>query len=219
MPLMNTGLNRRTRGRLSVLLFLGVLMAAGCRPAPTISVTTEKTAAHANEETMEPDMPEPTSNGNRILGAYIPGPVADGMQRWWVFKMRGGPETIGKRQADFDRFLASIRLPVANGEDPGFQLPDHWKTSSATDGISKLNIRTGHRLTPTYMTMSDVGGTLLENINRWEGQVGLPPTAEADLPKLWREMKTADGVTIYRLDLKGPGGKQNQMMKPPFAKS
>ena len=179
MPLMNIGLSRRPRGRLAVLLLAGALMTAGCRPAPSISVTTEKTTLHASDDAVEPDMPEPASNGDRILGAYIPGPVSEGTQRWWVFKLRGRPDNIGKRAADLDLFLASLKLPKTDGALPEWQLPDHWRVVPKTDTISILNIRTGHPLTPSDMTMSVVGGTLLENINRWQDQVGQPRTVEA----------------------------------------
>ena len=218
MRLLNCVPMRCTRTCFAVLVLTGAFLAGGCRPAPTITVGTEKTSVHTPDESVEPDEPEPASNGDRILGAYIIGPVSEGTQRWWVFKMRGGPNTIGKREADFDSFLASLRMPATDGALPAWKLPEHWRVAPKKDAISILNIRTGHQLTPVDITMSVVGGSLLENINRWQDQVGATRTDEAGLSKLWRETKTADGKTVYRLDLKGPGGKKNAMM-PPFAKS
>ena len=209
---------RCTRAFLTVLLLTGAIAQTGCRPDPAISVSTEKTSEHVREDDPEPDEPEPAGGGERILGAYIAGPPSGGMQGWWVFKMRGKPGMLGRREADFDKFLASLRMPASDKALPAWQLPEHWQVGSASDGISLVKIKTGHPLTPVDMTLSFVGGSLFENVTRWQDQVGMPRVEEANLAKLWQERKTADGKTILRLDLKGPGGKKNAMM-PPFAKN
>lgn len=210
----------RCAGALSpVLLCVAAVAAAGCGPAPTVTTATERISADADEDGMEPDMPEPAASGERILGAFVRGPaLEEGAPAWLVFKLRGRPEAVGKRAADFDRFLASLRIPAAAGAMPVWELPGHWRSVPPTDQVSVRNIRTGHPQTPLDITFSAVGGSLVENINRWQDQVGMPRTAEADLPTVWREAKAADGKPVYRLDLKGPGGKK-QMMRPPFAKN
>lgn len=217
MPAIRFDLTRCAGALLPVLLCGLALAAAGCRPAPTITAFTEKAPAE-DEDALEPDLPEPATNGERILGAYVPGPKGPGgADAWWVFKLRGRPNTVGKREEDFDLFLASLQIPQTAGALPAWKLPKGWRIVPATDKISVLNIRTSHPLTPVDITLSNVGGTLVENINRWQAQVGQAVTPEEDLPKTWREMKTADGKPIYRVDLKGPGGKPNAMMAP-FAK-
>ena len=45
---------------------------------------------------------------------------------------------------------------------------------------------------------------LVQNVNRWEGQVGLPATSEADLSKVAKPQQIA-GVNAVTLDLRGPG--------------
>ncbi len=205
----------RCAGALSPVLLCVAALAAGCGPAPAVTTATERISADADG--VEPDMPEPAADGERILGAFVAGPkTADG-QAWLVFKMRGPPEAVGKRAADFDRFLAGIRLPEGKTL-PEWDLPKHWRVGPPADQISHLSLRTGHQRTPADFTFSLVSGELGANVNRWQDQVGVPRTAEADLPALWKESKTADGHAVYRLDLKGPGGKKN-MMAPPFAKN
>lgn len=44
---------------------------------------------------------------------------------------------------------------------------------------------------------------LLPNINRWEAQVGLPPTAEADLAKVVKQVELSPGVKADVVDLVG----------------
>lgn len=223
MRLSNCVPMRCTRTTFAVLVLTGAFFSSGCKPAPAITIGAEKASIHTPDSSIEPDEPEPAGSGDRILGAYIQGPVSEGVQRWWVFKLRGGPKTVGKREADFDKFLASIRMPESDGALPAWKLPEHWRVTPKKDQISILNIRTGHELTPSEITMSVVGGELSENIYRWQDQVGMPRTDAAGLSKLWKESKTADGKTIYRLDLKGPGGKKGSMGMgmgaAPFAKN
>ncbi|HEX2972256.1 MAG TPA: hypothetical protein VHP11_07975 [Tepidisphaeraceae bacterium] len=44
---------------------------------------------------------------------------------------------------------------------------------------------------------------LLPNVNRWEGQLGLPPTPEAELGKVVRHLEV-NGVGVELVDLLGP---------------
>lgn len=49
------------------------------------------------------------------------------------------------------------------------------------------------------------GGTL-DNINRWRGQVGMPPITEAALADETYPIKSDTGVDILVVDIKGSGG-------------
>ena len=51
---------------------------------------------------------------------------------------------------------------------------------------------------------------LLPNVNRWEDQLGLPKTAEADLSKVVTPVKLADGSTADVVDLTGKDAKTGQ---------
>jgi hypothetical protein len=46
--------------------------------------------------------------------------------------------------------------------------------------------------------------TLLPNVIRWQGQLGLPPTNESELPKLAQTVKIASGEDAQVVDLVGP---------------
>ncbi|MDB5297090.1 MAG: cytochrome c assembly protein, partial [Phycisphaerales bacterium] len=69
---------------------------------------------------------------------------------------------------------------------------------------------TGRVAAVAVTDMSPQGDLLLANVNRWEQQVGLPPSAAADLPKLLKPVKVAgpnpgqfyDGQLV---ELSGPG--------------
>lgn len=189
----------------------------GCRPTPTISTYTEQAYEITDEPAMEPL--ESTEERIRILGAFIEGPVAsDGSQSWFVLKMRGGVNTVGKRVAEFDQFLATIQPPEKDGTLPKWELPATWRTAQKMDQISLFNVRTGNSLTPIDFTFSSVRGSLEDNVNRWEKQVSLPATPAGDLPKVWKQIKMKNGKSIYRLDLTGKTPAKDDMMTPPFAK-
>lgn len=54
------------------------------------------------------------------------------------------------------------------------------------------------------VTISQAGGGLMPNINRWEGQLGLPPSkGPEDLKKISSEITRADGERALLVDLTG----------------
>lgn len=67
----------------------------------------------------------------------------------------------------------------------------------------------------TVIPLGQAGGQLLPNVNRWEQQLGLPPTPEADLNKIVKRI-TVSGMPIDTVDLIGPkpadGQKQMRML-------
>lgn len=66
------------------------------------------------------------------------------------------------------------------------------------------------------VTVSPLGpeaGDPVANINRWEGQLGLPPTAAAELSKLTRTIPTAAGDATI-VDLSGPRGRMLAAILP-----
>lgn len=60
---------------------------------------------------------------------------------------------------------------------------------------------------PVLVTVIPLGreaGQLLPNVNRWEQQVGLSPSSEAELPKVVKHVTLADFSTADVVDLIGP---------------
>ena len=69
---------------------------------------------------------------------------------------------------------------------------------------------------PLELTVMSLGGSLLENVNRWRDQVGLPPVKNEELGTASREVTTKQGKKITRVDASGMASKGAQM--PPFMK-
>lgn len=67
----------------------------------------------------------------------------------------------------------------------------------------------------TVIPLGPVAGKILPNVNRWEQQLGLPPTPEGDLSKVVARLEVG-GLTIHKVDLTGPkpadGQKQMGML-------
>jgi hypothetical protein len=51
-------------------------------------------------------------------------------------------------------------------------------------------------------------GGLLENVNRWRGQIGLPPFEESHLAAETTQIKSESGLTLVTVDMTGPSGER-----------
>lgn len=203
---------RRCCSIFSVLLAFA--MASGCKPSPQV---TTYSAPHEAEDTQVPDEPEDPKSGDRILGLIAPAAGGDSPQ-WWFFKLRGRPKAVGARAKLLETFAGTLKFPPSGQGIPEFRLPDGWTTLQSRSDFSVLSIRTGHPYTPHKIDVSTAGGELTDNLNRWRGQVGLQKLSEDEVKKSLKELKDADGKTVYFVDITGPGGGGDQMMVPPFAK-
>ena len=97
-----------------------------------------------------------------------------------------------------------------SGNGVSWELPEGWKVDDKPAPMRVATILIPAEPKPLQLTVTrfpgDVGGTLA-NINRWRGQVGLPPVGEADLPKQLKEVETAGGKASVA-DLNNPSNKQ-----------
>lgn len=72
----------------------------------------------------------------------------------------------------------------AHSSSPGFsaELPDGWKEVPSTSAMRKVSYGIdGTEIDAYFITLSM--GDVLSNVNRWERQVGLPPSSLADIEK------------------------------------
>ena len=136
--------------------------------------------------------PMATATNQRTLAAIIP--AADVA---WFFKLTGKSDQIQAVADEFNQLVSSLsfeeerpqwRLPAGWTEEPGEQLRfATLRKGSMEISVSKLPLRT-----------DDMDSYLLANINRWQGQISLPPVTLADFPKITRQIDLADrSATIY----------------------
>ncbi len=126
----------------------------------------------------------------------------------WFFKMTGDADLAEQQKPAFVAFLKSVEFtavqaqtelppshppigdmgvgaptasaPVSNEGKPDWQVPASWREVSGGQFlVAKFNI-TGQNGTAAVNVSSSPGdgGGLLPNVNRWRGQLGLPPIVE-----------------------------------------
>jgi hypothetical protein len=168
---------------------------------------------------------DPKKDG-RLIGA-----IAESGPSAWFFKLRGNAALAAAERENFINWIASVKpaepskVPM-HGTAPGegitppkdaavipagdgsvtWQLPDGWavvKGSSARYATIAVNGADGSKgeLAVTHFP-GDVGGDLA-NVNRWRGQIGLPPIGDADLAGCVTQI-TAGPKTLKVIDATGP---------------
>lgn len=149
----------------------------------------------------------------RMITAIFPQP-----DRTWFFKLTGLPEEVEKHKGDFEHFLQSVRFNKKGNPPVTWTVPEGWHREAGA-GLRFASFRFGSAEHPLELTVTPLGaeaGTLLDNVNRWRGQLSLKPIDEAELNKLAQEFEV-DGVKAMMVDLKGTGSGKGSM-SPPFAK-
>lgn len=108
--------------------------------------------------------------------------------------------------------MASTAVPTAAGTGLTWTAPDHWKPkpASAMRKGSYAVPGTGGADADLSITAfpGDVGGELA-NINRWRGQLELPPLAEADLAAAVTRLDQ-NGLSFVVVDFANPQSAKSQ---------
>ncbi len=185
-----------------VLVCLGLWVGGGCGPTEQIRTYT-----------VEKPKVAPVIERERVLGLVIP--ISEKLNRF--VKFMGPKERITAHEADFDAFIQTLRVPE-NPEAPlTFVPPAKAKPRAKTERESAFVEHVfvfGEAPHSVEMTISTpIGGSLLSNINRWRGQLGLRPVDQEQLATLITEMDLG-GKPAYRVDFSGPGG--DKTMAPPM---
>jgi hypothetical protein len=139
----------------------------------------------------------------------------------WTFLLKGPAEKVAAQEAAFDKFIASVNFPSHNhGDAPaaqtqptdtksyaltGYGTPGGWEkdTTERQMRVATLYVGQGNERAELIVTKFafDRFGTMLNNINRWRGEVGLPAT-DNELKENFRELKAA-GLTGIIFDFQG----------------
>lgn len=128
----------------------------------------------------------------------------------WFFKLTGPESAVAAQSEAFQRLVASVSL---SEEDATWTLPDGWTQQPASQmRYATLTIPAGDP--PLEVSVSKLPlfaertEYLLQNINRWRGQLGLPPLAGDD----WLsqaitageiEQPEVAGLDVTRLNMMG----------------
>lgn len=160
----------------------------------------------------------PAEPGRMLGGIIFQGPQA------WFFKMLGPDAAVQDQMEEFLAFAKSIRF---EGGEPKWDLPEGWSEQPGNQfRFATLTVDGSNPPVETSVTVlpNDEGSEdeyVLANINRWRGQLQLPPTTAE---KLYQEKssteevirdKTNAGNEIVLVNLAGQMSSRGGM--PPFA--
>lgn len=204
----------------ALLVSVGAALAAGCEDRPEItSYTVEKSAPleerpnpHDAGLPMTPPAAEPAPTGeptDRTLAAIVPK-----TPQGWFFKITGPAEAVAAQEESFTTFLKMVRFVEGK---PSWTLPDGW-TEQPGNAFRYATIvipGEGKSLELSVSALPNSGDDdvnyILANVNRWRGQLKLPPITATDLPQETKTLEV-DGTSATLVNLAGHGG----AMQPPF---
>jgi hypothetical protein len=160
-------------------------MVAGCAESEGIRTYTVKRTESARAPV----------GASRTLGAIIPrGDEA------WFFKLMGPDSATASQAASFEGLIKSLRFSTEASGEPQWTLPSGWTQQPEPGNAMRFATLTidveGEKLECTVSKLpfsQPLDEYLLANINRWRGQIRLPPLAVADLPQQTKTVKLTDG--------------------------
>lgn len=160
----------------------------------------------------------------RMLGVIVPH-----AGRTWFFKLTGPDSLVAKEKPAFLEFLKTVKIstqaaaaapapaappaadmagtPVVSADGPGLKwaAPAHWQNKpasamrKATYVVPGVNGAAGELAVTAFP--GDVGGELA-NLNRWRGQLALPPVTAAGLPDAVTRL-TVNNLPVVLVELAG----------------
>lgn len=158
----------RKRNLLLIVCGLAALLLLGCQ----------------EEEIRSYRVPKPEAT--RLLAAIIP--HGDGT---WFFKLVGPEPQIAEHQEAFDQFLHSIRFTDQAERPITWTVPQGWrpgpeaKPRYATFFLGSQE----HPLELTIFNFSGAAGSVLGNVNRWRGQIGLREISGNELGQISKNLR------------------------------
>lgn len=165
---------------------------------------------------------DPVATVDRMIGAIVPrGP------RTWFFKMVGPNAAVESQIEKFAEFIGTVKIDEKEDARPTWTLPKGW-TEKAGDAMRFATIVVDAPERPLDLTVTVLptgagspNAFILSNVNRWRGQLSLPPVDESQLfseAQRTEETRqsTINGMTVTFVNLvgKSSGG---GMGSPPFA--
>lgn len=141
----------------------------------------------------------------------------------WFFKLQGDGELVEAEKPKFLQFLQSVKIEAAPGPElpaghpplagdrgpgspaaararqggPAWTVPGGWQEMDGGQFLfAKFVIAdpAGEQAAVNVSTSPGDGGGLVANVNRWRGQLGLPPWSDAEVERQARKIETSAGA-------------------------
>ncbi|QDT38964.1 hypothetical protein [Stratiformator vulcanicus] len=189
----------------------------GCGGGDDISVYNAPKPAEA--PAIEP-RPGPVMTGEAEPTQMIAAIIPQGEEAWF-FKVDGNPAAVTPLMKPFLELVKSVEF--GDDGDATWDTPDGW-TQQAGNQIRFATLQTGDEevsVTRLPIFGDDLDEYILSNVNRWRGQVNLPPMDQADLHQggdlneETRLLTLGDGTEVTLVNFSGV--KAGGTSVPPFA--
>ncbi len=167
-----------------------------------------------------------TSAPARLLGFILPHG-----QEAWSFKLQGSPDKVAAQEAAFDAFIGSVKFlthdhdgegqgadekgttpppsPAANAKPTtlaSFTAPFGWRQEQSDKPfrVATFFVDEGNARAEVIVSKLRLNGfgSMLANVNRWRGEVGLPPSTDEKNESL-QEVQVGGSPCIV-FDFAGP---------------
>jgi hypothetical protein len=156
----------------------------------------------------------PQANGGRAPDQMLAAIVPHG-ERNWFFKLLGPASEVEPHKVAFETLVDSIRFNDA-GEPPiSWATPEGWAMERGA-GLRFATLRLPNRLELTVTALGREAGSVLDNVNRWRGQIGLKPITPAELSQVTTRRAVA-GSEVTLVDITSAG--DDAPPPPPSAKT
>jgi hypothetical protein len=197
-----------------LLLAFAGLVAAGCQKQPHIEryqvakpVPIESVTGAGTQPAEEPAAKPSGEPTDRMLGAILPHGEAI-----WFFKLMGKKDAVASLDEPFTALVKSVHF--AEGGKPQWTLPEGWHESPGpAPRHATITATVDGKPLETTVTMLPNASDVLQNVNRWRGQLSLPPITADQLPGETSEI-AVDGTKATLVNLLGRASAGG--MRPPF---
>ena len=166
--------------RLTCLMFLTCIFFASCEKAKEIKVLDVDSGVAQKDTETDRKMSSLPEGTNVIMGVVFPT-----SNKQWFIKMAGPASEFTKVTPMFDKFEKTLVFDDYSVEEIMFELAEGW-VQTKEKGFIHSSIT--HPDLKTKITVSTAKGTLLENVNRWNRQLGLGPLSEFQLLQVTKKV-------------------------------
>jgi hypothetical protein len=187
-----------------------VIAAPGCRQQDEI-----RSYRVIKESIVEAKGQKKLASKDRMLVAMFPrGDDA------WFFKLAGATDRVANHAADFRTFVQSVRFEDNGAGNPVWSRPETWRERLGGGTMRFATLDIPGELDDLELTVvrlpvkqTDPQQYLLENVNRWRGQMQLPPVDKDGLPEAIEALTIADQNAVL-VDLIGNKQSVSPMQAP-----
>jgi hypothetical protein len=145
----------------------------------------------------------------RLLAAILPHG-----DRVWFFTAKGPAPVVGAHRKQFEEFLHSIKFTDSKEPPLTWKVPEGWHEEQVPAKGDALGLRRhgtfrfGPSATPVELTILPLprvgqAASVLANVNRWRGQLGLRPVTETELEVITQRLKVGE-ETATLVDITAP---------------